>query len=453
MMRCTFILILFVLTSGVSKASENGTASNPVMPAEIDLRSAVNIAYLNNPLINEARERLVEQEGLLTSTESLRMPRIGAYGLYQQEDSDRSASFGGGGAPPDEEYWRAGIDFSQPLFAGGLLNATVQSSRLESEALSAEVQSALSRAMTRVHLFFFNALLTREVIGLQEESIALLQEQLTLASNRYVAGTGARFDVLQAEVRLANARPALIRARNENRIAIDRLRTSLGAVYAEGDGPENINLSGDFNHVPDLPQLDALLREAMQERPDLRAFVFRREAAGQDVRRAAAQRSPDVDLFANYGWEHDRHDEDADPLQGWQAGIQARLPIWESGRIRGEVAQAKSRLAQVEWRENSARLNAEMDVRNNWNRAREAREIMEASELVITQAEEAMRLADNRYRVGAITQLDVLASQLDFTKSRLDHITAIHDYRVALVELDQATGRIPGEVLLEQPNP
>jgi outer membrane protein len=453
MMNRLIMLLLFCAPGVALHAAENGTAPNPVMPAEIDLATAVNTAYQNNPLINEARERLVEQEGLLISTESLRLPRIGAYGLYQQEDSDRSGSFGGGGAPPDEEYWRAGIDFSQPLYAGGQLNATVQSRRLEGEALEAEVQSALSRSLTQVHLNFFNALLTREVIGLQEESIALLQEQLTLASNRYVAGTGARFDVLQAEVRLANARPALIRARNDNRIAIDRLRTSLGSVYAEGDGPESINLSGDFDAVPDLPELDALLQEAMQERPDLRAFVFRREAAEQNVRRAAAQRSLDVDLVANYGWEHDRYNDDADPLEGWQAGIQARLPIWESGRIRGEVAQAKSRQAQVEWRENSARLAAELDVRNNWNRAREAREIMEASELVIAQAEEAMRLADNRYRVGAITQLDVLASQLDFTKARLDHITAIHDYRVALVELDQATGRIPGAELLEQPTP
>lgn len=453
MMRLFITMLCLGLAVENTQAAENGTAPNPVMPEEIDLATAINTAYQSNPLINEARERLVEQDGLLVSTESLRKPRVGLYGIYQQEDTDRSGGFGGGGAPPDEEFWRAGVDLSQPLYAGGQLNATVESRRLEGEALKAEVQSALSRSLAQVHLNFFNAVLAREVIALQEESIALLQEQLTLASNRFVAGTGARFDVLQAEVRLANARPDLIRARNEHRIAIDRLRTSLGAIYADGQGPESINLLGDFKQVPDLPELDMMLQEAMTKRPDLKAFDFRRQAAGQDIRRAAGQRSVDVDLFANYGWEHDRYNEDADPLQGWQAGVQARMPVWESGRIRGEIAQAKSRLAQVEWRENSARLGAELDVRNAWNRASEAREIMEASGLVITQAEEAMRLADNRYRVGAVTQLDVLASQLDFTRARLDHITAIHDYRVALVELDQATGLIPGLDQIEAPAP
>jgi outer membrane protein TolC len=191
------------------------------------------------------------------------------------------------------------------------------------------------------------------------------------------------------------------------------------------------------------------LDEAMSQRPELAAIGRRREAAEQDLRRARAQRSLTVDLFANYGYEQDRYDADADPLDGWQAGVTARIPIWEGGRIKGDVAQAKSRLEQAGLREQSARLTAELEVRNAWNKAHEAEEILAAAALVIKQAEEALRLAENRYSVGAITQLDVLSSQLEFTQAKLNRITAVHDLYVAMVELEQAIGRVPGRQFLE----
>lgn len=420
-----------------------------IMPSRLNLAQAIRLAYENNPVINEAREKIVEQDGRLMSTESALLPNIGAYGLYQWDEEERLGGFGGpDSAAPDQEFWRAGVDLTQPLYSGGLLNATVRARRFETAALQSEVIAAQSRILANVHRNFFGAMLAREVVVVQKESIKLLDQQLSLASNRYAAGAGARFDVLQAEVRLANAQPTLIRAQNNYRIAIDQLRTSLGAVYGPESHPDAIELEGSLTGGNGLMALDVALAEAMDNRPELVALARRRDAAEQDVRRARAQRSPSVDLFANYGLEHDRNDPDGDPLQGFEAGVQARLSLWEGGRIKGEVAQAKSRFEQAKLREQAARLNAELEVRNAWNKAHEAEQILTAAEFVIKQAEEALRLAENRYSVGAITQLDVLSSQLEFTQAKLNQVTALHDYHVALVELEQAVGRIPGRDFL-----
>lgn len=423
-------------------------AEAPFLPLTLSLDNALQMGNEFNPRLNEAREKLVEQDGSLMMTESTRLPDIEALGLYQWEESGRSGSFGGS-SDPDREQWRAGLQVRQPIYSGGRIYAAVRANRFETEALAAEITAIQSGVMTEIHRQFYDALLAREVIAVQKESINLLGRQLKLARNRFEAGAGPRFDVLQAEVRLANARPPLIRAENNYRNAIDQLRTSLGAIYSAEATPDDITIEGALVELPQALDLDEALSLAWLHRPELKAMEQRRMAAEQNLRFAHAQRSPSFGLFADYSIENDRYSPDADPLDGWRAGVEANLTLWDGGRIRGEIVRAQSRLQQTSLQHDHLRLDIELEVRNAWNRAQEAEEILTAAELVITQAEEALRLAENRYGVGALTQLDVLSSQLEFTKAKLDRITAVHDYNVALVELERSVGRLPGASVLD----
>ncbi|HMO50940.1 MAG TPA: TolC family protein [Kiritimatiellia bacterium] len=416
----------------------------PPLPTALDIAGAVRLAHTHNPALNESRERLVEQDGLLLSTESSRKPFIDGFGLYQVEDENRIGSFGGGG-DADEAYWRAGVQLVQPLYSGGLLNATVRSRRFQSQALEASVEEIRHRVMTQTHRLFYAALLAREVVEVRKEAIELLEKQLELARNRFEAGAGPRFDVLQAEVRLANARPTLIRAVNLYRIAIEELRTILGLPYAPGQSPADIHLAGSLEREMAFPDLAEALAEARENRPDLEALARQRDAAEQDIQRSRAQRAPRINFFANYSMENDRYSETSERLDGWQAGVEARLSLWEGGRIRGETAQAQSRFQQLHYRQDAAHLRVELEVRQAWSRAEEAREILDATNLVITQAEEALRLAENRYAVGSLTQLDVLTSQLELTQARVEQLTAQHDFAIAVIELEAAMGRLPGQ--------
>ena len=79
---------------------------------------------------------------------------------------------------------------------------------------------------------FFDTLLAREKITVQEQNIQLLEDQLQDSKNRYEAGAVSQFEVLRAEVELANAQPELIRARNGFKIAIEELRQLLGFPQA-----------------------------------------------------------------------------------------------------------------------------------------------------------------------------------------------------------------------------
>jgi len=415
----------------------------PILPETLDLATAVQIANINNPILNQAREKIRESSGALDITRSSVLPSLDAFGLYQMEQQDRVGSFGGS-SEPDDETWRAGIQLTQPLYAGGKSRAAINASKYDRESVEYDAQTRQMQTMADIHRKYFNALLAREVIVVQQESLDLIQQQLEIARNRFNAGAGPRFDVLQAEVRVANARPPLIRAQNEYRISIDDLRTTMGAVYAEGSGPTNIVLTGSWSEKPFLSTLEEAVNLSMTNRTELVSVSKQRAAANERVKRNKREHNPTVDFFANYSFENDRFSPGSETLEGWQTGFQANLQIFEGGRIRGQVVRAQSLLDQIIYQEDALRLSIELEVRSAWNNALEAKEIQDASELVISQAEEALRLAQNRYSVGALTQLDVLSSQLEFTRAKLEHVTASHNYNLALIDLQRAVGKIPG---------
>ncbi len=412
-------------------------------PRRLTLSEALQIADQHNPLLLEARERQNEQSGRRRTTHGSAKPDAEAFGSYLIEDDGRVNSFGTGNAP-DDTQWIAGVRVRQPLYSGGRLAAAMEREDFRADALVEAESEIQMQVFTEVHRHYFDAVLARSRVEVQTESLRLLEQQLELARNRFDAGAAPRFDVMQAEVRVASANPPLIRARNEYRIALEDLRATLG-LSGLGLAASDVELVDEPVEVPGLPVVADALDEAMRQRPDLLRLELERKAAEADFRVARRKRAPEIDFVANYTVENDRFSPDSsETFEGWLVGLEASLPVWEGGRLRGEAEQARSRVEQSRLREEQHRLSIEVQVRKALHRAEEAREILQVSELLIAQAEEAHRLAENRYRAGSLTQLDVLSAALDLTQARLEQVEATRDFRVEWVELQRAMGRLPG---------
>ena len=81
----------------------------------------------------------------------------------------------------------------------------------------AQFQAVLADTATEVRVAYYDVLLAEKQIAVNHESVALLEKELEDSRRRFDAGTVPRFNVLRAEVELANARPGLSRARNAYR--------------------------------------------------------------------------------------------------------------------------------------------------------------------------------------------------------------------------------------------
>ncbi len=408
------------------------------VPEELNLTYALSFALDNNYAIRQAQERIREQEGIILEVRSAQIPNLSASADYTRNAKDVSASM-----PAQTRDWGFSVQATQVVFAGGGVTAGVKGSKLAREAAALELQGVINEQLLLVRQRFYSVLLAQKRIGVQEENVKLLEEQLKDARNRFEAGATSNFEVLRAEVALANGRPALITARNAYRVAIEEMRQVLGFANATGPAATKVpqfvgTLEAGAQPAYDLR--DALDR-ARTQRPELQRLARLEDAGEQQVIVSRSNYVPQVAAFGRYDWVRGGPSSGwSDRRDGWTAGLQASWDLFDGRATAGRVAQAKSRLVQTKLALDEATLAIDVEVRRAHSALTEAWELVEASGKVVEQATEALRLANVRYGAGTATQLDVLTSQVALTDARLNQLVAFYNHNVALAAMRKALG-------------
>jgi outer membrane protein TolC len=229
----------------------------------------------------------------------------------------------------------------------------------------------------------------------------------------------------------------LIRARNQERNALETLRQALGLAAPGGQ----VELTGELVYTPAAHDLAASLAAARERRPELRQLASLVEAREAGVRNARAGGRPEVAVVGGYEWRKNNFSERvADSLDGWSLGVQSSWAIFDGRATAGRVQQARSQLAQVRLQAEELEFAIEVEVRRALSALQEAAELAEAAGLTVTQAEEAMRLADARYAAGSATQLDLLQVRVALTQARDNQLQANYLHNIASANLRRSIG-------------
>ncbi len=417
--------------------------STLTVPERLDLQTAIGFAIEHNYAIRQARERIKQQEGVVLEVSANRIPNVGASGSYQINDQVLSQT-----QPPSHTGWNLSVTASQILYAGGGVRSAVRSARLAREAAILDLQAVINDALLQVRTSFYNVLLARERIIVQERNLELLQEQLKTTTDRFEAGTVSSFERLRAEVAVANAKTPLITARNDYRLAIESLRQALGFNGASGDSTHVPDIIGTLDYSPVDFDLQAAFSSARANRPDLQRLAKLTDAQEESITTARSGYYPTVSAFGGYQLRKGGTNNFGDSRDGWLAGVQADWNIFDGRATRGRLIQARSAAEQVRLTLNEAELAADVEVRRAYSSWQEANELAEVSRRVVEQAEEAVRLANARYNAGTGTQLDVLQAQVELTTARTNQVQAYYSYNVAVADLRRAMGQ-PDELITQ----
>ena len=405
------------------------------VPPRLDLEYSLAFALDNNFAIRQAKERIKQQEGVVLEVRSAQIPNVSGSGGYQRD----TAAVGPTG---ENRYWSFNITARQILFSGGSVSANVKGQQLTLDAAILALQAVINDALLDVRTRFYTVLVNRERIKVQEQNVNLLQRQLQDVKNRFEAGTVSNFEVLRAEVAVANAQVPLITARNDYRLAIETLRQSLGFVTAtEANVTKTPEFLGTLEFAPASFDLVTALATARESRPDLKRLQKLTTAAEAGVLARRAGYYPNLSLFGAYDWRKAAGSNNfPGDRDGWTVGLSSTWNIFDGRATAGKVVQARSFLEQTKLSLAEAQLAVDVDVRRAISIFQQATELAEASKKVVEQAEEAVRLANARYNAGTATQLDVLTSQVDLTTARLNQLQAYYSYNVAVATTRKAMG-------------
>jgi len=303
-------------------------------------------------------------------------------------------------------------------------------------------RNILDQLIAIVKTQFYQIVLNRELVSVNEQSVHLLEAQLKDQQNRFEAGTVPRFNVLQAEVALYNQLPLLITAQNNLRIAKIVLAKTLGLDFQprRGESPP-LEVVGEMPYIPRTISLANAIELGKERRPFLkqaRANVLNQK---EQVRAAAGQWLPTITTTGGGEWiSSPTNSSWHDISKGWIAQVQGSLPIWDSGAIAGQVIQQRALLFEAKNTYDDDVRQVELEVQTAYSNLQQNQELIKSQEKNVEQAEEALRLAKARLDAGAGTQLDVLNAQVQLLTAQSTRLQALFGYNSSLAEFDRVTG-------------
>jgi outer membrane protein TolC len=439
MKKLTLFTLLAVVAFTVSADETNAPAwlSRPLSQAD-----CINIALAQNAAILKAQSDLKASQGVVIQTRAVALPQVQATGRYTDEEITLLQSPPGFSYPTPHQNWNSGIQIVQGIYEGGKLIAAVKAASATKKQAIAQYETQVADTLLSVRLAYYDVLLAAQQITVNEASVKLLQKELDDQQRRFDAGTVPHFNVLRAEVALANAKPNLFHANSQYRISKNVLANLLGYDLPR-DVLENIplNLTDTFDIAPWNMILPDAIQQALDRRTELQDLREQVVLQNLNIVSAKSGYQPTIQAFAGYNWQNSSFSTDvADEINGWNVGGQLSWSIFDGALTFGKVKQAKAlyKKSQTELADRSRQI--ELDVRTAYSDFLEAKEVLDSQTKVQEQAEEALREANARFDAGTGTQLDVLDAETSLTQARTTQVQALHDYATARARLERSIG-------------
>ncbi len=461
--KCIQWAALFLAALSVTNLNAGDGATGTRAPRRFNLEEAVLTALQQNPDILRARQEIERTKGLFIEMRAGILPQVNATAQFQDIDPHLSnisgaTNFGGGGFSSSfgaERSYTLSIAATQVIFAGGRVISQINSADFQRDSSYYAFRNAIDQIVATVRQQFYQVLLNRALIGVQEESVRLLQSQLQDQQNRFEAGTVPRFNVLQAQVALSNQYPQLISARNNYRISQLQLAKTLGLDFdpARGDSAP-LDAVGELRYVPRPMSITQAIAVAKENRPFLKqqkALVLSNRA---QVSVARSNYFPQINATAGPEFRSSPlTDNIREARSGYVFGATGTWAIWDWGATFGRVKQAKAVLDESKITLDDDTRQVELEVQQAYSNIIQGRELIQSQEKNVEQAAEALRLAQARLDAGAGTQLEVLDARVQLTTARSTQLQALFTYNAAVADFDRVTAsEVKYSTCLDEPS-
>jgi outer membrane protein TolC len=413
------------------------TATSGALAEPWTLEQALAFARTNSPDARIAAQRLIAAQAGLEQANSAFWPRLSFQSSYTRTDNPML----GFGNILNQRAYSSSIDFNDvpntdnlnvrgvlevPLYAGGRITAGKRAARAGNNAAREEAEAVRQAVAAEVARAFFTVLKTRQFILAATAAVESNQTNVAIVQQRYQAGTALRAEVLDFEVRLAQSREDLVRARNANALAQRALQNLLGIE------------AGEFRVADSAPTLTVPATDAVGIRPEFVAAAERTRAAEEQVRGAKSGYLPRVSGFGSLdydrGWETDGDGE------SYTGGVMLQWDLWDGWQTRGKVSEAGAHAAAAREEQRKLRLAVGFETEQARLNLQQAQERLEVGEKTVAQAEESLALTRDRFAQGLALSTQLMDAQTALTGAQVRRADAEADVQIATAALRKALG-------------
>ncbi len=409
-----------------SQAAKNGAGRRLPIIMHLSVKDAEAIALKNNPAISVARLNALASQQVTREVRSALWPQ--AYANMTAVDARNNSRITAGGLNNPIVYTRAagGFTVSQLITDFGHTTNLVSSARLQARADEQNAAATRNDVLLAVNQAFYTALQTHAVLNVAQQTVAsrqLLTDQVSALTKSKLKSD---LDLSFASVNLAQAKLLYLDALNNDKAAQASLSAILGYPTLE-----NFELMSDTESLAPPPaEIEPLIVDAFARRPEILALEFESESAEKQHQADHDQMYPTISALAAYGDSPFRDDRVYGPYGA--AGVNVQIPVFNGFLFSSKSRETDLRAQAARQRLADLRNRISRDVRTSWLAASTAFDRVTVSEQLLAQANQALDLAQTRYKLGLSSIVELSQAQLQQTQAEIGNAQAGYEYRLAL---------------------
>src|SRR5437764_3460328 len=298
-----------------------------------------------------------------------------------------------------------------------------------------------------VRVAFNELLLNRAKVGVRQNSVRVLEEELKGQQQSFSAGIVGNLNVQRAEVALANEQPELFNAQTQLKNSYLRLGDLFGTEVQPRGETAPFEVSGELQYKANKTQQNDCLAHADANRQVIKARQKDIEIEDQQYILDRSAMRPHIRAFSGYEAYSER-----DPVVGQEfnyggvVGINATWNIFDGFATKGRMQATRARREAAVEALAAARRSVSSEVRSAFFDLQQAERVLETETKNVQTADEALEMVKGNFAAGLGTQLDVLQAASDVTRTRTTRLSAIYLHNVALARLAHACDS-PAEAL------
>jgi len=428
--KITFRLLTL---SGAALLSAGASQAQTVQ--KLTLQEAEQIALHNHPQIQAAQNLADAAKAQVTEARSAYYPTV--YGSLTGVDAENNSRVAAGALnnPIIYDRYANGVTVSQLITDFGRTHNLVKSSTLHAQAQQESTVTSQADVLLQVHRAYFNVLKAQAVLAVAQETVKTRQlssDQVTeLAHNKIKSD----LDVSFANVDLAQAQLLLIQTQNDLQASFAELALALGysdlRTFELTDEP-----------LPPAPPANetALVQQALKDRPEL---ISQRLDVSSAERYATAERDlklPTVSALGTAGLTP----FNTAPLapRYAAAGFNVNIPIFNGHLYSGLQSEANARAQAENQYLRDLQNRVIRDVQTAWLNLNAAYQRLTVTQQLLNQANQALDLAQTRYKLGLSSIIELSQAELNQTQARIVQASATYDYHAQYSVLNYELGAL-----------
>ena len=420
-------------------ATASAPAGRSLVPTgPISLPQAYRIALANNHTLRLAREDVGIAQQQVYVARSLFLPQVTAGYGYDIRDREVEVGFGAATFPTAEkEFQRAELKVQMTIWDFGRSLGKYEQAELGKQIADLQRRRMEQSVLYQTAKAYFNLLRAQKARTIAAEALKQALSHLQTARSFFRNGVVDKNDVLRAEVQVAEVRQQLITAENAVELARSVLNNVLGI---------NVNHQTEVVDVTSAPKLRMSLAAALQRAVDCRPeFEVAQKGILQEEAGLTEARGEFLPRIYVSGSLNRLDDDYQVHKNSAIAELGITMDLFTGGRRTALYRIARQRRRKAVETAKQICDGIALEVKQALLGVEEARKRLSVAEKAVSQADENLRLIENKYKQTAATPTDVVDAETLRTRAHQNYYAALYDLITAVKRLEFAMGTITAD--------